>query len=397
MEEHVYDYLIIGAGMAADAAAKAIRTADAEATIGIVGGEKQAPYERPPLTKALWKGDKAIDSIDLGTVRSGATLHLQRWIEELDRDDRSARDDRGDRYRYRRLLLATGAAPRKLPFAGDRVINYRTLDDYLALRRYAVPGAKIAVVGGGFIGSEIAASLNTVGCQATMLFPGESLGAGRFPAALAKFIDGYYRERGVTLMPGVKVVDGKADADGVEVALSDGTTCRADAVVAGLGVTPNTSLAERAGLRVDNGIVVDEHLRSSDSDIFAAGDVANFHNAALDLRQRVEHENAAISMGEHAGRAMTGAGEAYTLLPYFYSDLFDLGYEAVGLLDDRLDVVENWTVPYREGVVYYIDNGRVRGVLLWNVWGQVDAARELIAERGPHDAESVRGRLPRMA
>ena len=395
--EHLYDYLIIGAGMTADAAAKAIRKADAEASIGMVGDERQAPYERPPLTKALWKGDKPVDSIDLGTDRSGAVLHLERRIEVLDRDDRSARDDHGDIYRYRRLLLATGATPRKLPFAGDRVINYRTLDNYLALRRYAVPGAKIAVVGGGFIGAEIAASLSAAGCQVTMMFPGASLGAGRFPATLAKFIDGYYRERGVTLMPGVKVVDGKADADGVEVALSDGTTCRADAVVAGLGVTPNTGLAERAGLRVDNGVVVDEQLRSSDSDIFAAGDVANFHNAALDLRQRVEHENAAISMGEHAGRAMTGAGEAYTLLPYFYSDLFDLGYEAVGLLDDRLDVVENWTVPYREGVVYYIDDGRVRGVLLWNVWGQVDAARELIAERGPHDAENVRGRLPRMA
>jgi len=395
--EHLYDYLIIGAGMTADAAAKAIRKADAEASIGLVGDERQAPYERPPLTKALWKGDKPVDSIDLGTDRSGAVLHLERRIEVLDRDDRSARDDHGDIYRYRRLLLATGATPRKLAFAGDRVINYRTLDNYLALRRYAVPGAKIAVVGGGFIGAEIAASLSAVGCQVTMMFPGASLGAGRFPATLAKFIDGYYRERGVTLMPGVKVVDGRADADGVEVALSDGTTCRADAVVAGLGVTPNTGLAERAGLRVDNGVVVDEQLRSSDSDIFAAGDVANFHNAALDLRQRVEHENAAISMGEHAGRAMTGSGEAYTLLPYFYSDLFDLGYEAVGLLDDRLDVVENWTVPYREGVVYYIDDGRVRGVLLWNVWGQVDAARELIAERGPHDAENVRGRLPRMA
>ena len=395
--EHLYDYLIIGAGMTADSAAKAIRKADAEASIGMVGDEKQAPYERPPLTKALWKGDKPVDSIDLGTDRSGAVLHLQRRIETLDRDDRSARDDQGDVYRYRRLLLATGATPRKLPFAGERVINYRTLDDYLALRRYAVPGAKIAVVGGGFIGSEIAASLSAVGCQVTMLFPGASLGAGRFPAALAKFVDGYYRERGVVLTPGVKVVDGRADAAGVEVALSDGTTCHADAVVAGLGVTPNTALAERAGLRVDNGIIVDEHLRSSDSDIFAAGDVANFHNAALDLRQRVEHENAAISMGGHAGRAMTGSSEPYTLMPYFYSDLFDLGYEAVGLLDDRLDVVENWIVPYREGVVYYIDNGRVRGVLLWNVWGQVDAARELIAERGPHDAESVRGRLPGMA
>jgi NADPH-dependent 2,4-dienoyl-CoA reductase/sulfur reductase-like enzyme len=395
--EHLYDYLIIGAGMTADAAAKAIRKADADAGIGIVGDEKQAPYERPPLTKALWKGDKPVDSIDLGTDRSGAVLHLQRRVEVLDRDDRSARDDHGDTYRYRRLLLATGATPRKLPFAGDRVINYRTLDDYLALRRHATPGAQIAVVGGGFIGSEIAASLAGIGCQVTMLFPGESVGAGRFPAALAKFVDGYYRERGVKLVPGVKVVDGKVDAGGVEVALSDGTTLHADAVVAGLGVTPNTQLAERAGLRVDNGVIVDEQLRSSDADIFAAGDAANFHNAALDRRLRVEHENAAVSMGQHAGRAMTGAGEPYTTLPFFYSDLFDLGYEAVGLLDDRLDVVENWTVPYREGVVYYLDEGRVRGVLLWNVWGQVDAARDLIAERGPHDAESVRGRLPRMA
>ena len=397
MEEHVYDYLIVGAGMTADAAAKAIRKADAEASIGIVGEEKHAPYERPPLTKALWKGDKPLDSIDLGTARSGAVLHLQRRIDELDRDDRSARDSRGDRYRYRRLLLATGATPRKLAFAGERVINYRNLDDYLALRRYAVPGAKIAVVGGGFIGSEIAASLCTLGCEVTMLFPGTSLGAGRFPAPLASFVDGYYRERGVKLMSGVKVVDGSADMDKVEVTLSDGTSMRVDAVVAGLGVTPNTQLAERSGLRVDNGIIVDEHLRSSDPDIFAAGDVANFHNAILDVRQRVEHENAAVTMGQHAGLAMTGAADTYTTFPYFYSDLFDLGYEAVGMLDDRFDVVENWTVPYKEGVVYYLDAGRVRGVLLWNVWGQVDAARDLIAERGPHDAESVRGRLPRMA
>jgi len=147
---------------------------------------------------------------------------------------------------------------------------------------------------------------------------------------------------------------------------------------------------------VDNGIVVDEYLRSSDPDIWAAGDIANFHNAALDRRLRVEHENAAISMGHHAGRVMTGTNETYTTLPFFYSDLFDLGYEAVGLLDDRLDVVEHWTQPYREGVVYYLDKGRVRGVLLWNVWDQVDAARELVAERGPHAADSLRGRLPRL-
>jgi NADPH-dependent 2,4-dienoyl-CoA reductase/sulfur reductase-like enzyme len=392
--ERRYDHLIIGGGMTADAAAKAIHEQDAGASISIVGDDAHAPYERPPLSKALWKGDKTPESIDLGTTRSGAVLHLGRRIIALDRNDKSARDDRGDIYRYRRVLLATGATPRQLSFSGTRVIAFRTLDDYLALRRYAVPGARVVVVGGGFIGSELAASLTSIGCKVTMLFPGEAIGAGRYPRTLSHFLDAYYREHGVELRPGVRVVDGRARDDRVEVSMSDGTTLDADVVVAGLGVAPNVALAEQAGLRVENGIVVDEHLRSSDPDIFAAGDVANFHNAALDTRLRVEHENAAISMGHHAGRMMAGADEGYATLPYFYSDLFDLGYEAVGLLDDRLEVVEQWTTPYREGVVYYLERGRVRGVLLWNTWGQVDAARTLIAQHGPFDAESVRGRLP---
>jgi 3-phenylpropionate/trans-cinnamate dioxygenase ferredoxin reductase subunit len=393
--EHRYDYLIVGGGMAADAAAKALRERDAHARIGIVGDEPYAPYERPPLSKALWKGDKSPESIDLGTARSGAVLHLDRRVVALDRNEHAARDDRGDVYRYGKLLLATGATPRRLPFDGERVIHFRTLADYQALRRYAVNGARIAVVGGGFIGSELAASLASNGCKVTLLFPGETIGAGRYPPTLAHFLDAYYRERGVELHPGVRVVDGRAHADRVEVAVSDGTTIVADAVVAGLGVTPNTALAAQAGLKVDNGIIVDDRLRSSDADILAAGDVANFHNDALNIRLRVEHENAAISMGQHAGRVMAGADEAYTTLPYFYSDLFDLGYEAVGLLDAGLEIVEQWTTPFREGVIYYLDRGRVRGVLLWNTWGQVEPARELIAESGPHDTENVRGRLPR--
>lgn len=394
--QHDHDYLIVGGGMTADAAAKAIRETDAKTSIGLVGDEAHAPYERPPLSKALWK-DKAVESIDLGTAKTGVTLHLGRRIVALDRAAHTARDDRGDSYKYRKLLLATGATPRKLPFTGDRVINFRTLDDYLALRRLARSGARIAVIGGGFIGSELAASLASNGCKVTMIFPGEAIGAGRYPEALSEFLNGYYREHAVELRTGAKVDGGKADANGVDLSLSDGTSLRVDAVVAGLGVTPNVELAQQAGLKVDNGIVVDDRLRTSDPDIFAAGDVANFHNASLDQRMRVEHENAAISMGHHAGRVMAGADETYTTLPFFYSDLFDLGYEAVGMLDYRLDVVEHWTTPFREGVVYYLDNGRVRGVLLWNVWGQVDAARELIAERSPHDAESLRGRLPKLA
>jgi NADPH-dependent 2,4-dienoyl-CoA reductase/sulfur reductase-like enzyme len=391
--EHQYDYLIVGAGMAADAAAKAIRAGDAAARIGVVGAEAQPPYERPPLTKALWKGDKQVADIDLGTADSGAELHPGRRVVSLDRDDRSVSDDHDDIYHYRRLLLATGSTPRRLPFAGERVINFRTLDDYLALRALAVEGAHVAVVGGGFIGSELAAALAGNGCRVTMLFPGEAIGAGRYPDGLSDFLNEYYRDKGVELRNGVKVVDGRPDDSGVELTLSDGQKLRVDVVVAGLGVTPNVELAESARLDVENGIVVDAQLRSSDPDIWAAGDVANFLSPSLDCRLRVEHENAAISMGHHAGRAMTGDESPYTTLPFFYSDLFDLGYEAVGLLDARLDIFEDWRTPYREGVVYYLDAGRVRGVLLWNVWGQVDAARELIAQPGPVDMESLRRRI----
>ncbi|RCS29261.1 NAD(P)/FAD-dependent oxidoreductase [Rhodanobacter denitrificans] len=396
--EHVHDYLIIGGGMAADAAAKAIREIDAAANVGIVGAEAQPPYQRPPLSKALWKGDKSVADIDLATARSGATLHTGRHVESLDRVARTAHDDRGDSYRYRRLLLATGATPRRLPFeGGERIIHFRTLDDYQALRRYAQPGAFIAVIGGGFIGCELAASLCSLGCKVTLLFPGGTIGAGRYPEGLAHYLDDYYRSRGADVRAGVRVQGSNPTDGGVELVLSDGSLLRVEAAVAGLGVTPNTALAEQAGVAVDDGIVVDAQLRSSDADIWAAGDVANFHNPALGRRLRVEHEDAAVSMGRHAGRAMAGVAGEYTVLPFFYSDLFDLGYEAVGLLDTRLQVVEDWREPNREGVVYYLDGGRVRGVLLWNTWGQVDAARELIAQPGPFDAASLRGRLPRNA
>ena len=396
--EHVHDYLIVGAGMAADAAAKAIHETDAAADVAVVGAEAAPPYQRPPLSKALWKGDKQVADIDLGTAASGAKLYTGRRVVALDRAAHVVRDGQGDSYRYRRLLLATGATPRRLPFeGGDRIIHFRTLDDYQRLRHYAQPGAIVAVIGGGFIGAELAASLCGVGCKVCMLFPDAHIGAGRYPDGLARHLDDYYRQRGVDVRSGVRVTGGRLTDGGVELGLSDGSLLRVEAAVAGLGVTPNVALAEQAGLAVDNGIVVDAQLRSSDPDVWAAGDVANFHNPALDRRLRVEHEDAAVSMGHHAGRAMAGIAASYDTLPFFYSDLFDLGYEAVGLLDTRLDVVEDWREPNREGVVYYLEHGRVRGVLLWNTWDQVDAARALIAEAGPFDAATLHGRLPRNA
>lgn len=393
--DHTYDYLIIGGGMTADAAIGAIREHDPEGSIGLIGAERQPPYARPPLTKALWKGDQDVTSIDLDTRRHQVDMHLGRHAISLDRANRMVRDDQRDEYGYRNLLLATGARARKLPFDGDRVINFRTQDDYLNLRRFAIEGAHVAVVGGGFIGSELAASMTRAGCKVTMVFPGDGIGAGRFSEGLSDFLNAYYRERGADVRTGLKVTGGKAGDEGVKLELSDGDTLEVDAVVAGLGVEPETELAAQAGLDVDDGIVVDARLRTADPAIWAAGDVARFPSLALGGRRRVEHENAAISMGHHAGGCMAGDDRAYTTQPFFYSDLFDLGYEAVGELDARnLEVVEHWAEPYKRGVTYYMHGSRVRGVLLWNVWGQVEAARELIAAPGPYDADGLRNRIP---
>ncbi|MGH8214283.1 MAG: NAD(P)/FAD-dependent oxidoreductase, partial [Rhodanobacteraceae bacterium] len=323
--QHAFDYLIVGAGMAGEAAAQALREADADATIGMLGDESHPPYDRPPLTKKLWKDGKEED-IWRPIDKARAAVTLQRQAIRIDRATHVVHDDKGDTWQYRKLLLATGGTPRKLPSGGDGFIYYRTFDDYKRLRQAVKPGARIAVVGGGFIGSELAAAMAMNDCKVTMLFPDDAIGSRVYPESLADAVTAYYREKGVDVRAGITVEGGKPNGSGMELTLSDGSTLGADAVVAGLGITPNVDLARDAGLEIDNGVVVDDHLRSSDPDIFAAGDIASFPAPALGRRLRVEHENAAISMGTRAGKCMAGQDAPYDELPFFYSDLFDLGY-----------------------------------------------------------------------
>lgn len=379
--------------MTAAAAAQGIRESDASGTIGLISAEPHPPYNRPPLSKALWKGEPEA-SIWRDTRAAGATLHLSRRATGVDVAARMVSDDRGDSYAYRELLLATGGSPRRLPFDGQQIIYFRTYDDYRRLRALANEQLRFVVVGGGFIGSEIAAALRSVGRDVTMLVPEAGLVARVFPDELSRHLAEYYRGKGVTMRTGDGVAGLTPRAGKVVIKTTAGPELPADVVVAGLGIQPGAELAEQAGLRVENGIVVDEMLRTSDPHVFAAGDVANFPNAALGVRTRVEHEDAANTMGAAAGRAMAGQGAPYTHLPFFYSDLFDLGYEAVGDLDARLETVVDWKEPFREGVVYYLKDGRVRGVLLWNTWHQVDHARDLIAQPGPFRAADLKGRLP---
>lgn len=387
-----YRYLIIGGGMTADAAVRGIRELDPDGAIGLVGTEPDPPYSRPPLSKALWKGEP-LESVWRKTAEAGVELHLGRTVKELDLAARRVRDDQGGEYGFDKLLLATGGTPRRLGFGGDEVIYFRTLEDYRRLRALAQPGKSFAVIGGGFIGSEIAAALAMQGCRVTMFFPDAGIGARLFPADLAGFLNGYYAEHGAEPRPGVSVTGLRKSGSGMVVETGSGAAITVDAVVAGIGITPNTGLAAAAGLRVEDGIVVDQHLRTSHPDVFAAGDVARFEAPALGTSLRVEHEDNALTMGRAAGRAMAGDPEPYAHLPFFYSDLFELGYEAVGEMDPRGSVVADWKEPFREGVLYYLSGGRVRGALLWNTWGQVDAARALIAEPGPFDAKDLRGRI----
>jgi 3-phenylpropionate/trans-cinnamate dioxygenase ferredoxin reductase subunit len=388
-----YRYLIIGGGMTAESAVRGIREVDPDGSIGLISAEPHPPYNRPPLSKSLWKGDPEPDIwLDLSAAK--LDLHLGRWVQRIDPGHKLITDDENDTYTYDRLLLATGGSPRRLPFGDDQIIYYRTLDDYRRLRELTGAGKRFAVIGGGFIGSEVAAALAMNRQSVTMAFPEEGIGRRVFPRDLSLFLNEYFRERGVDIRPGVSV-DGLSGGDAaLTVHIAGGTGIPADGVVAGIGIQPDVELARDAGLAVDNGIIVDEDLQASHPDIYAAGDVASFPSFALGRRVRVEHEDAARTMGAAAGRAMAGRAVPYRHLPSFYSDLFDLGYEAVGLLDSRLDTIADWKEPFREGVVYYLEAGRVRGVLLWNVWGQVDAARSLIESAGLFEPGDLRGRLP---
>lgn len=387
-----YRYLIVGGGMTGDAAIRGIREVDATGAVGLISTEAHPPYNRPPLSKALWKGTPE-EHIWRGTPELGAELHLGRTVRTLDPRAKHVQDDRGTDYTFDKLLLATGGTPRRLPFGRDRIIYYRLLDDYRRLRALTERGRRFAVIGGGFIGSEVVAALTMNGKQVVMLFPEEGVGARLFPPGLARFLNDYYREKGVEVLAGESVVGLESTATTEVLRTKSGRKVEVDGVVAGIGIQPNTDLASAAGLSVEDGVVVDEFLRTSHTDVYAAGDTANFYNPLLGTRLRVEHEDNANTMGLAAGRNMAGQPVPYHHLPFFYSDLFDLGYEAVGDLDSRLSTVEDWKEPYREGVVYYLQHGRVRGVLLWNVWEKVEAARALIAESGPLTAETLQGRL----
>lgn len=386
-----YKYVIVGGGMVAGFAGKQLRQDDEEGSILILSNDTHGPYKRPPLTKYLWLNDDYTEDKLPYKMNEDDSIEvrLETTVTKINRDEKTVELQNGDSVGYEKLLLATGGTPRTIGDASeDRVIAYRYQDDYRKLRKFVNEGAKhVLVVGGGFIGGEIAASLTQNDVKVTMVFPEDQLGGPKFPKEIADEYEQKFKNEGVDILSG-KMVDsyGKQNNQMV-LKLDDGNTVSGDVIILGLGITPNTKLAEDAGLTVDNGVVVNEQLQSDDPDIYVAGDIANYPDQILG-QIRVEHEDQARGSGKKAAQNMAGAGEAYTYTPMFYSDVFDISYEAIGTLDGSLDAVIDKVGDGK--LAYYIKDNKPVGILIWNTSVSLKEAKNVLSNP-PENPEDLKG------
>lgn len=388
-----YKYIIIGGGMTGDSAVKGIREVDKDGSIAMFSLEPNLPYNRPPLTKDLWKnGDK--EKIWRKTNElQGVDIFLETSIEQINASEKTITDSKGVIYSYVKLLIATGGTTIKLPFEINGITYYRMLKDYEYIHNLIQTINNFAVIGGGFIGTEISAALCMNRKKVTMIFPGNYIGEKIFPHDLAEYVTDYYKNKGIILEAGEKVKIIREQKVNFILGTESGKEIETEHIIAGIGIKPDVALAAKAGVMTENGIIVDENLKTNLDDIYAAGDAANFYNPLLDKRMRVEHADNANKMGKAAGRNMAGMDEPYEYLPFFYSDMFELGYEAIGELDSRCDIYCDWQEEYKKGVIYYQEKEVVVGVLLWNVWNKVNDARELIASKLKFKPEDLKGKI----
>ena len=333
--------VIVGAGECGARAAQALREAGWDGAITLIGEESLPPYERPPLSKAVMVTEgapKAAHPLSAEIAeQKGICLLLGARVAEIDRADHAVVIDDGRRIPYGKLLLATGARPRRLTVPGgdsEHVLYLRSFADALALRERLRPGARLCIIGGGFIGLEIAASAIARGCRVTVVEAAPRILMRGVPAPLAALIARRHEQAGVSFHIGSGIAR-IAEAGGERrVVLADGTEIACDAIIAGIGAVPEVSLAERAGLAIENGISVDAHLRTSDPDIFAAGDCCSApHSLYGGRRIRLEAWRNAHDQGNLAARNMLGADAAHEAVPWFWSDQYELTLHIAGLAD----------------------------------------------------------------
>ena len=400
MAEQPFMYVIVGGGLAGTSAIEGIRELDKKGSILLIAGEKHPPYDRPPLSKKLWFGKKKVEEIFLHDEKfydqNGVTVKTGTMVTSLDARKKILIDHKDNTYGFKKLLLATGGVPRTLPIPGgnlEGICYYRYLDDYLRIRQEASAGKSAVVIGGGFIGSEIAAALNINKVDVTMIFPDPYLVNRVFPEYLGRAIQDQYRSRGIKILSNEQPSVFSKNANKFTMYTLSGKKIESDMVIVGIGIAPYLDLARNAGLQTADGIIVDEYLKTSLPDIYAAGDNAFFPYRELGKQARIEHWDNALNQGKLAGRNMAGAREPFTYMPYFFSDLFEFGYEAVGEVDARLETFADWQKENDTGVIYYLKDGKVRGAMMCNVWEKVEAARTLIRKGETMTPEKLHGAI----
>jgi 3-phenylpropionate/trans-cinnamate dioxygenase ferredoxin reductase subunit len=387
--------VIVGGGLAGAKTAEALRDEGYAGSIVLYAAERHLPYDRPPLSKAFLKGEQTAED---GYVLPEAwyaghdvDLRLGTEVTSVDPVAHEVVASDGSRAAYDKLVLATGAAPRRSTLPGadlDGVLYLRTVEDSERLRTAFRPDAKVVIVGGGWIGLEAASAARGADAQVTVLEMAEQPLLAVLGPRLGRSFAELHREHGVDLRTGVTVAAIEPAADGRSVGavrLGDGTVLAADVVLVGIGAVPNTDLAVAAGLKLDNGIVVDAQGRSSDPDIFALGDVANADTPALGQRVRVEHWANALDRPPTVAKGVLGKPGDFDKLPFFYSDQYDLGLEYSGRAGRDDDVVVRGDLDGREYIAFWLDGDRVTAGMNVNVWDVQDDIQALVASRAPVD------------
>lgn len=381
-------FVIVGGGLAGAKAAEALRDQGFDGDIVLVTEEQDRPYERPPLSKDYLQGKAERDS---------AFVHGPNWYDENNVDlrlgvaataiDRAAHQVRlsdGSSVEYAKLLLATGSSPRQFPGAED-ALYLRKIGDSERIKSVIADSSRLIVIGAGWIGLEVTAAARAAGVEVTVLEAAPQPLITAIGSEVAEVYADLHRANGVDLRLGVEVDQVGAKS----VGLVDGTVVDADAVLVAIGAAPNVSLAKDAGLDVDNGVLVDASLRTSDPDIFAAGDIANAENPFLGKRVRVEHWANALNQPAVAATGMLGGSATYDELPYFYTDQYDLGMEYIGDIAGYDRVVFRSDKPGREFIAFWLKDNRVLAGMNVNIWDVVDPIKALIRSRKQVDPDRL--------
>jgi 3-phenylpropionate/trans-cinnamate dioxygenase ferredoxin reductase subunit len=388
-------FVIIGAGLCGGAAAQTLREEGFDGRVVLIGDEPHLPYERPPLSKEYLRGEQERDRL---------FVHPQGWYEEqnvearlgirataIDLTARTVALSDGDSLAFDSLLIATGGRPRRIGAEpSERVLYLRTIEDADRIKQWLSPGRGLVVVGAGFIGAEVAASARTVGANVTVLEMLEVPLAKVLGDELGKVYAAIHRDEGVDLRTGEGVDSVEERGDGVVVRTTKGDAIEGDAVVVGVGIQPNTELAEAAGLELTNGIAVDEFCRTSHEGVFGAGDVADHFHPVFGRRIRVEHFDNALKHGAHAARNMVGLEEAFDDPHWFWSDQYDYNLQYGGFAYEWDDIVVRGSLDERDFVAFFLKDDVLLAALGVNRGREVRRAMKLISARARPDRQKLR-------